>query len=456
LLPAKLLRGWPDFLNSTAKEHITMRKLLLSTLLCFELLVTCTAPAFAYQVYSWGEIGPDDYTTEYMLKNRGTLEGRELYQHEYASFSEGLLRIFQGTDGTPDNFIDTSGSLVDLNRGRFDFMSTFSGGLSSVSKYAYDGKNNHITGFVNKNGDMVLDTSKYGSFHYYRVMTSRFVGGKALLSNYGYFDLRKLEEPEERAKLGAAEFVVIDTNGKVLETIKGVDKLVAHPLFKTSITNYDGVPLGVLMDPMAYAGTNGGGSATAPTQPTPELPKEYLRPDLPEYADADTYFQSKGTITNIYLGDLDFGSFILTVTNNTNFRDSGVIAVAAANADGSAGGAGVFFVPYALEPNSSSEFSIEHRDIIHQYMFGDAGRQTGLTAEALKGQVDARVIHFEDEDDLWNFYESVPYEQSWTPQNLVSEFRPICSGAAGQAFLKQLRITRAIVASGDHSFCIPK
>ncbi|MEM5767448.1 MAG: hypothetical protein AAGU23_04550 [Bacillota bacterium] len=435
-----------------------MKRFVLSALLCFALLLTCTAPAFAYQVYSWGEIGPDDYTVEYMLKNRGALEGRKLYQYEYASFSEGLLRIFQGTENTPDNFIDTSGKLVDLNRGRFDFMSTFSGGLSSVSKYAYDGKNNHITGFVNKNGDMVLDTSKYGSFHYYRVMTSRFVGGKALLSNYGYFDLKKLENPAERAKLGAAEFVVIDTKGKVLETIKGVDKLIAHPLFKTSITNYDGVPLGVLMDPMAYAGTSGGGSTAVPTQPIPEPPKEYLRPDLPDYADADTYFQSKGKITNIFLGDLDFGSFILTVINNTSYRDSGVIAVAAANVDRSTGdnSSGVFFVPYVLEPHSSGEYSINHRDIIHQKMFTDDSRKTGLNAEALIGQVDARVIHFEDDDDLWSFYDIVPYEQSWQPSNLVSDFQPICNGAAGQAFLKQLGITRPAMVGGDHSFCTPE
>ncbi|MGE4549215.1 MAG: hypothetical protein AB7C89_06665 [Intestinibacillus sp.] len=434
-----------------------MKRFVLSTLLCFALLLACTAPAFAYQVYSWGEIGPDDYTTEYMLKNRGTLEDRKLYQHEHASFSEGLLRIFQGTEGTPDNFIDISGNLIDLNRGRFDFMSTFSGGLSSVSKYIYDGNNNHVTGFVNKNGAMVLDTSKYGSFHYYRVMTSRFVNGKALLSNYGLIDLKDIENRTLDERLWEkAEFVVIDTKGKVLETIKGVDKLVAHPLFKTSITNYDGVPLGVLMDPMAYAGTSGGGSATEPVQSVPETSTEYQRPDLPDYADAETYFQSKGKITNIYLGDLDFGSFILTITNSTNSRDSGVIAVAAANADGSAGGAGVFFVPYVLEPNSSSEYSVLHRDIIHQYMFDDASRQTGLTAEALKGQVDARVIHFEDDDDLWNFYDSIPYEQNWTPQNLVSEFRPVCSGEAGKAFLKQLRIDRAAVASGDHSFCTPE
>lgn len=433
-----------------------MKQKLGAALLSICIMLTCTAPAFAYQVYSWGEIGPDDNTIEWFQKNREALEGRKLHGQEYASFSEGLLRIFEGTEGTPDNFIDTSGNLVDLNRGRFDFMSSFSGGLTSVSKYAYDGKNNHITGFVNKNGDMVLDTSKYGSFHYYRVMTSRFVGGKALLSNYGYFDLKKLEDPAERAKLGDAKFVVIDTKGKVLETIKGADKLMAHPLFKTSITNYDGVPLGVLMDPMAYAGTGGGDSPAVPIEPIPEPPKEYQRPDLPDYADADTYFQSKGKVTNVVIGDLDFGSFILTVTNSTNLRDSGVIAVAAANVDGSAGGAGVFFVPYVLEPNSSREYSIEHRDIIHLYMFNDDNWWTGVTAEALVGQVDARVIHFEDDDDLWNFYESVPYEQSWTPQNLVSEFRPVCSGSAGDAFLKQLRITRPIASSGGHSLCTPK
>lgn len=94
-----------------------------------------------------------------------------------------------------------------------------------------------------------------------------------------------------------------------------------------------------------------------------------------------------------------------------------------------------------------------HRDIIHLYMFDDSSHETGLTARALNGQADARVIHFEDDDDLWDFYDSIPYEQSWTPQNLVSEFRPVCSGAAGQAFLNQLRITRAIVTSDDHSFC---
>lgn len=80
----------------------------------------------------------------------------------------------------------------------------------------------------------------------------------------------------------------------------------------------------------------------------------------------------------------------------------------------------------------------------------------GLTAETLTGQVAARIIHFEGDDDLWNFYNIVPYEQNCQPCNLVNDFRPICSGAAGQAFLKQLGITRSAMAGGDHSFCTPE
>jgi hypothetical protein len=158
------------------------------------------------------------------------------------------------------------------------------------------------------------------------------------------------------------------------------------------------------------------------------------------------------------LGDLDFGAFTLTVTNNTNFRDSGVIAVAAANVDRSTGdnSSGVFFVPYVLEPNSSGEYFINHRDIIHQKMFNDDSRQTGLTAEALTGQAAARVIHFEDDDDLWNFYNIVPYEQNWQPRNLVNDFQPICNGEEGKVFLKQLGITRPTVTGGSHSFYTPE
>jgi hypothetical protein len=265
------------------EREAKMKRSILSALLCLALLLTCAAPAFAYQVYPHGEIGPDDYTVEYMLKNRKALEARKIYEHEYASFSEGLLRIFQAEENTPDNFIDTNGKLVDLNRGRFSSMSTFSGGLSSVEQYSYDGNNNHIAVFVNKNGDVVLDTSKYGSCHYYRVMTSRFVNGKALLSNYGFIDLKDIENRTLDERLWEkAEFVVIDTKGKVLETIKGMDKLVAHPLFKTSITNYDGVPLGVLMNPMAYAGTSGGaGPLRGLFSPHPNHPRRTSAPICP-------------------------------------------------------------------------------------------------------------------------------------------------------------------------------
>lgn len=53
-----------------------------------------------------------------------------------------------------------------------------------------------------------------------------------------------------RSLLGKGRiFVVLGTKGKVLEPIKGVDKLVTHPLFNPSIINYDGVPLSILMDP---------------------------------------------------------------------------------------------------------------------------------------------------------------------------------------------------------------
>ncbi len=437
-----------------------MKKIILSALLSLGVLFGSVVPAFGYQVYSWGEIGPDTYTIEYLSKNKITfnLEGRKIYGSERASFSEGLLRIFEGTEGTPDNFIDEAGTLIDLNRGRFDFMSTFSNGLSSVSKYVYNGDTNHITGFVNKSGDMVLDTSQYGSFRYYRVMTSKFVGGKALLSNYGDFDLKDIErDAPDYSKWGDAKFVVIDTKGNVLETIKGADKLVAHPLFKTSITDYDGVPLGVLMNPLAYAGTNGSSEVQAPAQPAPAPKKEYQRPALPDYADAETHFQAKGKITGIILGDLDFGSFLLTVQNPTGKKDSGVIAVAAANVDGSTSdenSSGVFFVPYELAPYATAEYEIEHRDILHLYMFEENNRYTGANAGDLSGKVEARIIHFTDDDDLWDFYQTVPYEQDWEAGNLVSEFQPVCNGTPGKEFLKKLSINRARNQSGDHSFCI--
>ncbi len=448
---------------------------------CIALLVSviliishCALQVSAYQVQPDGYITTDQFTTDWWQtdNHRENLEKKRIYGLETASFSEDLLLVFQGIgeNGSPDiqdNYVNLDGELVDLNRGRFSSMSSFHEGLASF--VSYDGS----AGFIDKEGNIVLDTSKYnGSFHCYVSMTTRFVNGKTIVHNNDWINLNEMEKRFEteayqesrhdvnpRPGIHPAEdwewdtyniplplYYIIDTKGNVVETVANLKALTEHPLFETAICTWQGVPLGVWMNPQEYA------EPSVPETPiVSEEPEDtvviYSRPELPEFHDADTYFKSKGKITDVVLGDMDLCSFIVNITNDTDYTDSGVIAVAAANTDNSTDGidnSGVFFIPYYLEPHTSVNANISHRNIAHMMMFGkDAFLPNArTTAEALKGKADAAVIHFEDEDDLCNFYEMIPYEQSWKPRNLTNEYHVVCNGRAGVEFLNLLGISR--------------
>lgn len=454
-----------------------MKRLVLSALLCLALLLTCTAPTFAYRLDSDGfTIHPNEETYQFGETHKQALDKQGIYAvsadnwNFCAEFHDGLLLIHEAVTTLPDNagyndnYVDKNGKLVDLNRNRYTWMFSFSGGYAAALgggtiwgafalKPTYiDTKGNEIVSPSDEWRAFQVDKTLYlGRFENGRALVVRAPKGGGSSNTVVEYDYGAGKY--EWSNWSGFEYAYIDTKGKVVSAwtmVKDARTAISLPLYDKT-----GVWIGHRMNEDAW----GKEVTNPPVQPASEPPKAYQRPDLPDYADADTYFQSKGKITNIFLGDLDFGAFTLTVTNSTNHRDSGVIAVAAANIDRSTGGensSGVFFIPYVLEPNSSGEYFINHRNMIHQKMFNDDSRKTGLNAEALNGQVAARVIHFQDDDDLWSFYDIVPYEQNWQPRNLVNDFQPVCNGAAGQVFLKQLGIARPAGTGGSHSFCTPE
>ena len=289
-------------------------KKLVGFMLVLTICMGFVASVSAYQVTKSGIISIDDDTWQWWTQRYDDLSARGIYQNSMASFSEGLLRIFHASEipSQPnDNYLDLNGNLVDLNRGRFVWMSTFHEEMASTSMTNENGYGGSSCGFINKNGDMVLDTKQYGSFEFDGPMTSRFVDGKALMYDADAVTwISDLFDNDMTQWESKQEYVVIDTKGNELERIVGGEALMAHPLFETSLANYDGVPLGVLINPEAYAGTTG--ETTVPEEVAPPT-----KPDV-----KTTYGQSTA-ISKGYTIENNIGYLVVEVTNPTPNKDVG-------------------------------------------------------------------------------------------------------------------------------------
>lgn len=455
-------------------------------------------PAGAYYLCEDGySIYANMETQKFWDTHRTALDAREIYalsadnSNFCGEFHDGLLLVHEAVTvpadrypGLNDNYVNKNGELVDLNRNRYDLMYAFSGGYAAAAQWhawADEGERGGVA-YVNTAGQEVvpfnkewtvfrLDLIDYtGRFENGRALVVREIPGEGPFSNRVYSGSVYSQNWDQWRGI---EYAYIDATGKLITGWTRTD----DPNVVTKLPLYDrtGVWIGYRHDAATWAsadwsyeamaadmasGGSGSSTPTTPAQPVP--PEEYQRPDLPDYPRADTSFQSHARITDYTLGDMDMGSFILTVTNNTDGWDGGVVAVAAANVDGTTGSdsAGVFFVPYLVGPHASQEVSVNILGIIHQEMFGFGINNAVLpsarmNAAALEGRVSAKVIHFESDADLREFYELVPYEQGWSAGGVPSEFRPVCSGAAGTQFLRALGISRPNTESGGHSDCQP-
>lgn len=433
-----------------------MARKLCVLFLALALTAGLTAPAGAYYLMDDGyTIYPNEESYQFWEKNRFILKDQEIFEESAddwnfcGEFHEGLVLVSESVTVPPEeypglnpNYIDKNGKLVDLNRNRYWLMYPFFEGLAAA-ELKRDKNGEAGVAYIDTQGNEVVPLNKEWmtyrtssvSIVYY---TGRFENGKAVV-------MRERQNPtwDEWAGHGF-EYAYIDKKGNYLTgwaEAKDKNTIISLPLY-----DQNGIWIGFREDPAAWAanaisyeqlykgGSEADGGEQNPTQPfTPE----YHAPELPDYnADAPSLFASTAKVTGFHLGDLDFGSAEVTITNPGTVTDAGVVAAVFANVDDSnfAGdGDGVFFIPYELAPGESRAYSVNMRGIFNQGMFAPNAYQP--YAEQLAGHVFSTLFTFSDDADLLNFYDTVPYEQHWYPQTIVNEFQPICDGQPGTDWL---------------------
>lgn len=450
------------------------RKFCTLTLVLALVLSMLTVPAGAYYLMDDGySIFPNEETYQFWETNRVPLDARNIYPvaadnwNFCGEFHDGLVLIHESVTVPPeeypglnDNYVDKNGNLVDLNRNRYDSMYSFSEGLAAAVRnvvWHTGNKEPHGVAYVDTNGNEVVPfNTEWRSLRadsLYSNYTGRFEGGRALVMrspDKKYPDLYTPSDGEWDTWSGL-EYAYIDTKGNLLTDwtlIRTRDEIIRLPIY-----DKNGIWIGHRMDPAAWAAKaisqeqlyKGGKEADGGEQnpigtPAQPFTPDWHAPELPDYnADAPSLFASTAKVTGFHLGDLDFGGGEVTITNPTGLTDAGVVAVCFVNVDNTnfAGdGDGVFFIPYELAPGESRTYSVQMRGIINQEMF-----VTGTThpyAQQLDSHVDSSIWTFENDADLLAFYDSIPYEQFWYPQNHVSEFQPICDGQPGTDWLRDV------------------
>lgn len=412
-----------------------MKKRLLTLALALALLAGLAAPAGAYYRTSGGSFNHNQETADFWAQHPYSEDA--LYAGVGAAeFGDGLLLVHNLRHGDNDclyDYVDKNGNLMNLNRGRFNGMFGFHSGYAAVTRdlgYDYDEKRplNNCVGYIDTKGSEVIPANKdWLAYNPGGVFfAGRFENGKAVVIK---------NDPRAYA------YAYIDTKGKYLTNWTYVDSPEAF--YKLPLYSTEGIWIGHYMHPET-APTSDTAAGSSPSETGSQTPAETFTPQwhapgLPGYnTNAPSQFASTAKVTGFYLGDMDMGTTYVTVTNPTDQVDAGVVAVAFVNVDGSDGagvcGDGVFFISYEVAPGQSEVYDFNSIGIINESMF----RKGAPYAQQLASHVEATVFTFEDQADLENFYQTIPYEQYWYPQGLSNEFQPICDGAPGDQWLAQI------------------
>lgn len=424
-----------------------MNRKIICMLLCLGLLA-CILPAGAYTLDPDGfTIWPNEETYQFWETYRFQLMDQGIYEvaadnwNFCGEFHDGLVLIHENhTNPTTltDNYVDKNGNLVDLNRNRYSDLFPFSEGYAAAFICNEYGAGNQGQTFIDTKGNQIVDIDETWRYIYTYAGPSyagRFENGRALVMRHPKGLDYGMQLPAEGYPWYGVEYAYIDTKGNYLTdwTLEeDLNKLFHFPLY-----DQNGVWIGHRLDEAAW--TAAAGTAQGSTgQPQEEAFRpDWHAPELPDYNwNAPSQFASTAKVTGFYLGDLDFGSAEVTVTNPTKQTDAGVVAVAFVNVDNSnfaVDGDGVFFIPYELAPGESKTYSVLMTGIFNQKMFTAGGSST--YGQQLAGHVASTVFTFEGEDDLWNFYETIPYEQFWYPHKNINEFQPICDSQPGTDWL---------------------
>ena len=440
------------------KKRIFRRAVLCAALACG--LLAGSAGAYTMEPDGF-TITPNQETLDFWTQYKYPLNDQGIYEHSADNwnfcpeFHDGLLLIQDTVSpseeyATWDNYVDKSGNLHDLNRGRYYMAFSFSGGLAAVKSEGEMHNSGYNVGYIDTAGNEVIPcTDEWCTFQYSSIpfTAGRFENGRAVvlrspeLPDYGFYSGVDYPYPTDTfyydtinpQRWYGIEYAYIDTQGNYLTDwvlTQDINTVINLPLYDQD---------GIRLSDRVYWGS-GGGSSTGQPQPPEEVPyvPAYHVPELPDYnMDAPSLFASTAKVTGCSVGMADLGGVTVTVTNPGTVTDAGVVALVAMNQEGAPGKAGVFFIPYEVGPGASKSYSVAMQGIVHEMMFGGTWDASGYS-DLLEQSVDACIVTFRDDDDLFSFYDTIPYEQYWFPQDIPSEFQMVCDGQPGTQWLSSV------------------
>lgn len=283
-----------------------------------------TVPAGAHSMSLDGiTIMPNEETQQFWNTHKSTLNAQGIYEHSADGWSfcpelnDGLLLIQDTVSPTEeyatwDNYVDKNGQLHDLNKGRYQAMYSFSGGLASVKSMNSE-MNNYMynVGYVDTKGNEVIPCNdEWCSFQYDSLWyQGAFQNGKTVVLREPYRDPGpapsiSVDDPytcnyesSYPEKWYGVEYAYIDTKGNMLTDWKltqDIETVISLPLY-----DQDGISL--------YQRVHG------IDQKTPEVPVESGKPE-----EEATYGQASAHIKGYTIDANYVGEMVIEVTNTGN------------------------------------------------------------------------------------------------------------------------------------------
>lgn len=305
-----------------------MKRTIRNTLAALALAAAVlTVPAQAHTMALDGiTILPNTETQQFWDTWKYPLNDKGIYEHSAdnwsfcAEFHDGLLLVQDTVSPTEeyatwDNYVDKNGQLHDLNRGRYNDMYSFSGGLAAVTGDSAKFNSIYNVGYIDTAGNEVIPRNddwcrfQYGTFP---IMAGRFENGRAVVlrqpdlpfNGFGSDSAQdtttyNIYDPD---RWYGVEYAYIDAKGNYLtdwKLTRDINTVISLPLY-----DQDGVSL--------YQRVHGLDGAP-PEQPTePEIP--------PVNA---TYGQSSVTLKGYTIDKENVGRLLIEVKNTGTAPDQG-------------------------------------------------------------------------------------------------------------------------------------
>jgi len=158
----------------------------------------------------------------------------------------------------------------------------------------------------------------------------------------------------------------------------------------------------------------------------------------PEPEPEETRYQSVAELTEAYIADMNHDGFRITITNPTEYPDSGTVAMVATSDM-----AIVSFVDYSLAPYESKVYEVGATGI--------AGNPNPgfLLLNGWKDIFNAYMVHFSSDEEVADFRASIPLEADnaghyagTLDQNASQGALVVCFGRNGDNWLKEYGMSR--------------